>query len=282
VLDHQAAEGPFRIFRYEPVRSQFHGVLPPATAAVYGFEDALGFDSLNLDRYRDLLVAIDPEIGLRRGNFRGTDRPETLVSPILDLLGVRYVLAEPDAATALPGLDLVHRSDLAVFENPDWLPRAFLVEEVRVLPGATAILAAMAKPSFQPDLWAYSEVPIPGLGAAAGDVAPAAPAGRVRVVQHRDEQVRLAVETGRPALLVLTDCDYPGWTCSVDGEQRPIYRVDHALRGVVVDAGDREVTFEYRPLSFRTGAALSLLSLAATLAAAAGLGRGRSPRRATE
>ncbi len=274
VLERQTAEGPFRIFRYEPVRSQFRGVLPPSTASVYGFEDALGFDSLNLDRYRDVLVAIDPEIGVRRGNFRGTGDPLALASPVLDLLGVRYVLAEPRVTATLKGLELAHRSDLAVFENRDYLPRAFLVEEVRVLPEAAAILAAMADASFRPDLWAYSEVPIPELPrVATSGAARDRPAGRVSVVRHRDEEVVLRVASDRPSLLVLTDCDYPGWRCSVDGQARPIHRVDHAFRGVVVNAGDREVVFEYEPGSFRGGAAVSLLSLAAIGIAAVALRR---------
>jgi uncharacterized membrane protein YfhO len=39
--------------------------------------------------------------------------------------------------------------------------------------------------------------------------------------------------------------------------------VDVALTGVVVPAGTRQVHLAFRPLSFRIGAALSLVSLAA-------------------
>lgn len=268
----------FRIFRYEPLRSQFRAVLPPATASMYGLDDVLGFDSLNLERARELLAAVDPDLMLRRGNFRGTTRADVMDSPILDLLGVRYVLAEPAAAsTPLPGLTPVHRSDLAVFENAGRLPRAFLVPEVRVIPDAGDLVAALARPPVPLDLCAYSEVPLPGWTGDPG--AAGRPAGTAAITEHADERVRVAVDPSGPALLVLADAYYPGWRASVDGVERPIHRVDHLLRGVVVRPGDREVTFEYRPASFRRGALVSALALGLVLVAAVALGRGRGGSR---
>ena len=292
--EHRRDADPFRIFTFEPGRNQFRGVLPPSTASVYGIDDVLGFDSLNLERIREVLAAVDPEIALRRGNFRGTTRPDVLDSPILDLLGVRYVLAEPTVAGPLPGLRLVHRSDLSVFENRNCLPRAFLVGEVLVEKDPAAVLRAMAAPSFPGDLQAYSEVPLPdwdagdeagtadaGTGTPPGE--PAGGAGTVvgevgdaAILEHADEHVRVHVSPRRKALLILADAEYPGWKASVDGVERPIHRVDHVLRGVVVKPGDHEVVFDYHPASFRIGAWASAGALALVLLGAAAAGRGRA------
>ncbi|MGQ0722357.1 MAG: hypothetical protein ACT4PE_12415 [Candidatus Eiseniibacteriota bacterium] len=250
-------EGPFRIMAYEPRRSPFGGVLPPSVGAVYDVEDVRGFDSINTAAIREVLEAIDPGIIVeRRGNFRGVTEAAAFALPLLDLLNVRYVLAERSAG-ALPGLEAVHASDLAVHRNPGALPRAFLVGEVRVVEEPAALLAAMAAPSFRPDLWAYSAVPIDG-PEPLGGVSP----GTARVLRHLPERVAVEVQADRPALLVLADSWYPGWKASVAGRERPIHRVDHIFRGVVVGPEDREVNFEYRPASFRLGAALSLAGLA--------------------
>jgi hypothetical protein len=268
----RAAEGPFRVLAFEPVRHPLAGVLPPSTAALYGIEDVLGFDSINLARTRELLEAVDPEIVVKRGNFRGVTRPEALVAPIVDLLNARYVLSVP--GLRLPGMERVHDSDLAVHRNPDALPRAFLVDEIRVA-GPAEILRAMARPDFRPDLWAWSEVPIEGVGPPpAGE---RTPAGSARTAAG-EERVEVEVSAARPALLVLAEAWYPGWKAFVDGAERPIYRVDHALRGVVVRPGDRRVVFEYHPASFRIGAGLSLAALAALLLGTAAVARtaGRS------
>jgi hypothetical protein len=261
------SEGPFRILRFDPRRGPFSGILPPSTAALYEIEDALGFDSLNLARIRDVMAALDPEIVVKRGNFRAALDPRALDSPLLDALNVRYVLARD--TIPLPGLELVHASDAVVFENADARPRAFLVDEVRVIEDGAALVRAMAQPSFRPDLWAYSEEAVPGLpppgvsgaaGAASGD---RPSAGTARIVSYRDEEVTVAVAPERGALLVLADAHYPGWKALVDGREVPIHRVNHTFRGVVVEPGERNVVFKYEPVSFRAGALLSLLGLAA-------------------
>lgn len=281
-LQRQAGDGePFRILSFEPRRSPFGGVLPPSTAAVYGLEDALGFDSLNLAAYAELMRALDPEIVVKRGNFRGVTRVDALASPLVDLLNVRWVLAA--SPQELPGLHRAHVSDLAVHENPGALPRAFLVGEVRVEPDPDERLRAMAHPGFRPDLWAYSEVPIEGPEPGATDRLP--DPGIARLARHEDERVEVDVEAARPGLLVLTDAWYPGWKAYVDGQERPIHRVDHVFRGVVVRPGDRRVVFEYHPASFRVGAAASLgglLVLGIGSFALARTGRARRPAVHTE
>jgi hypothetical protein len=268
------SEGPFRIVAYEPRRSPFGGVLPPSVGAIYEVEDVRGFDSINTAAIREVLEAVDPGMIVeRRGNFRGVTRPEAFSLPLLDLLNVRYVLAERSAG-ALPGLEPAHASDLAVHENPDALPRAFLVDEIRVVEEPAEVLRAMAAPSFRPDLWAYSEVPIDG---PAPDSRGSTP-GAARVREHRPERVVVEVAADRPALLILADAWYPGWKASVAGRERPIHRVDHILRGVVVGPEDREVLFEYRPASFQLGATLSIAGLGALGVGALLLSRrGRRP-----
>lgn len=256
-----AREGPFRLMRFEVDRGPYSGVFPPSCPAVYGLEDVLGFDSLNTVLYQELIDAVDPEIIPNRGNFRGTSRPEALSNPILDLLGARYVLAA--GVPPLPGLDLVHRSDLSVYENPGALPRAFFVDEVIVVASPDTLLAAMASRSFRPDRFAFLSEPV----AALEDLPPADDAGTSnRVVEldiPRDEEVRITVEASKRRLLVLADSWYPGWTVHVDGKPREILRVDHALRGVVVEPGDRVVVFTYRPSSFRLGVLFSSAGLVA-------------------
>lgn len=276
--------GLFRIMRYEPARDPFTAIFPPSTPAYYRLEDVLGFDSLNTVLYQETIDAIDPGIILNRGNFRGPRNPNVFDSPILDLLGARYVLAT--GAPYLPGLELVHRSDLTIYENPGALPRAFLVDDVRVLPDAHAVLQAMSEKSFLPGSWAYSESPIPGLegssppastgssanpadnpwaaapgGTASGNSLSSPGSAEVEILD--DEDVRVRVEAKRTALLVHVNSWYPGWKASVDGRGTPLYRVDHAFQGVVVEPGRHEVVFRYAPASFLWGAALSLAGILA-------------------
>ena len=61
--------------------------------------------------------------------------------------------------------------------------------------------------------------------------------------------------------LVLADTFYPGWQARIDGERAAILRANYAFRAVALDAGEHEVVFRYRPLSFIVGVACSGISL---------------------
>jgi hypothetical protein len=263
----QESIGPFRIMRYEPARDPFTGIFPPSTPAYYRIEDVLGFDSLNTILYQETIDAIDPGIILNRGNFRGPRSADVFDSPILDLLGARYVLAI--GAPYIPGLEFVHRSDLTIYENPGALSRAFLVDDVRVLPDSKAVLRAMSERSFLPGSWAYTESPIEGLEPKSPAIDPApgdslaisSSPGTARIEILDDEHIRVRVDADRTALLVLVNSWYPGWKATLDGQDRPIHRVDHAFQGVVIEPGSHEVVFRYAPASFLWGAALSLAGI---------------------
>jgi hypothetical protein len=75
-----------------------------------------------------------------------------------------------------------------------------------------------------------------------------------------DHAIIRSVSNG-PTFLVLSDVDYPGWQARVDGRPTPVLKTDFILRGVFVPAGRHEVRFDFRPLTFRVGLTLSLLSL---------------------
>jgi uncharacterized membrane protein YfhO len=61
----------------------------------------------------------------------------------------------------------------------------------------------------------------------------------------------------RTALLVVADLWWPGWHVTVDGAERPIYRVDYLFRGVTVGPGRHLVRFWYRPVAFESGAVVT-------------------------
>lgn len=54
-------------------------------------------------------------------------------------------------------------------------------------------------------------------------------------------------------LLVIADLWDPGWHAYVNGKPTPILRANHALRGVVLPAGDWRLEFRYWPGSLTLG-----------------------------
>jgi uncharacterized membrane protein YfhO len=66
-----------------------------------------------------------------------------------------------------------------------------------------------------------------------------------------------------PGLLVLADRWDKGWEAWLDGNRVPILRTNHAIRGVVVPAGNGTLEFRYSPAIFAWG--LRLAGVAAAI-----------------
>ncbi len=196
--------------------------------------------------------------------FEGYGAPEPLhveelaasgARAAFDLAGVGYYVRRgpppyPDLVPVLaePGLPTLYRSDTA-------LPRAFVVHRARVATDAEAREAFLhpTQPLRHTVLLAEGS-PLEGAGCE-GSAA--------RVTGTGLSWLEVALEACAPGYLVLSDTAYPGWEATVDGVPTPIHRANLLLRAVQVPPGAHSVRFTYRPLSFRLGALLSTLALAA-------------------
>jgi hypothetical protein len=248
--------------------------LVPDMAMRWGLYDARSYD-LPVERRYDRLW--------RRAVHEGgpTDTPTTSVKlteqalPALRLLSVTDIAQDPDdPRITTPALAPTYdRPDLRVYKLPGALPRAGVVSAQQVVSGEAAQLDAVLDPAFDGRRTVVTGSPLPGLG----EDASADPAGSARITTYKPEKVVVDATARRPAELVLTDVDFPGWKVKVDGKSADLHRVDYLLRGTSLPAGRHRVEFSYEPLSFRAGWIISLIALLA-LAGAAGvaLRRGRA------
>lgn len=60
--------------------------------------------------------------------------------------------------------------------------------------------------------------------------------------------------------LVISDVWYPGWRAYVDDKSVPLLRANYLFRAVQVEAGQHKVIMVYRPLSFWSGLAISMMA----------------------
>jgi hypothetical protein len=178
---------------------------------------------------------------------------------------------------------LVHSGDVKIYENEDFLPRAFVVHRARVMEDEVA-LKTMMEEDFDPAeevILAEGEPPKGSRGAGerrsrgaeeqrSGGVplhpstlAPLLRRGRgeVRVISYEPERVVIEANLGSEGYLVLTDAYYPGWRAEVDGKKQSILRAYILFRAVYLPEGEHTVEFVYDPISFKVGAAISLVSL---------------------
>lgn len=265
----RAAPEPYRVLGVD------NTILLPNANLFHRIPLVSGYDSIEDDRLAELvgLLTTDPRAELFVKEIRWFDRPV----PLASLLGVRWVLSpEPLPAPLAPVHAPPRPGGVVVYENPDVLPRAFAARSVVVAAERDERLALLGAPDFAPRtavLEAPPEDPVLARLVARGT----APHGEVRLVSYEPLRIELETSFAEDGFVVVADTWAPGWVAGVDGEEREVVRVDHALRGVVVRAGERSVELRYEPFEVRLGLALAALA-AVLLALAAFAGRrGSSP-----
>jgi hypothetical protein len=192
---------------------------------------------------------------------------------VADLLGVRWVYVRNEAG---PGAGYVERfrdNDVVVYENPDPLPRAFVVGTVEVRTTRAGVVDALGRASrdqlaattwiLADDVSAFG----PGLptGTTAGEGPSGGPSRSARITSYSPDRIELEVPDGPAGVLVVTETFGPGWVATIDDQAAPVAPVDLAFRGVSMPAGAHRVVLRYVPVATYVG--LALAALAAVVAA---------------
>ena len=150
---------------------------------------------------------------------------------------------------------LAYRSeDVAIYENHQVLPRAYLVHRALVEPDQVRALELVMAAEFDPASLAV-------LDAGRELVGDADPRDRVILSHYGADRIVVEAASDAEGYLVLGDAHYPGWAATVDGAPAEVHLANGYVRAVHLKPGEHRVVFEYRPVWFRVGAGLSLLCL---------------------
>ena len=85
--------------------------------------------------------------------------------------------------------------------------------------------------------------------------------GEVKEISYGRNKVTVHSEQNGEGILVLLDSFSPGWHAKVDGKDEKIMRANYYYRGVKLGPGNHTVEFNYEPVGFRTGLAISSVTL---------------------
>ncbi|MCI0628414.1 MAG: YfhO family protein [Acidobacteria bacterium] len=179
---------------------------------------------------------------------------------ITDMMNVRYVVSQQalDLPVAFQG------QHAKVYENPGFLPRAWLASQIVARKDLNEIIPLLRSPSFDPYAVGYVEEPLSGSQPLLMQTASLSSNGenfdRGTAVYTRVSPNRFRVKTtvALPKLLVVSQNWYPGWKARVNGERRKVERVNGALMGVWLEAGQSEIELSYRPTHFYWAAVMTL------------------------
>ncbi|MCB0012545.1 MAG: flippase, partial [Anaerolineales bacterium] len=231
---------------------------------LYGLEDIRGYDSVILRQYTDYMGAIEPQNELLFNRIQGLADWNAINSPLVDLLGVKYIITQE--TLDLPKLALAWEGEgVRIYENLAVMPRAYTIART-----ATAPVADFQEAVAQYDPRQYVLVEATAGTATATDVQSGQPQPAEVLARGNIELIALA-EIVEPSWLILNDTYAPGWRAFVrpvdtageplaDEQELPITLVNGNFRGVQLnDSGRYEVRFRYSPTSFLVGGLTSLM-----------------------
>jgi hypothetical protein len=229
--------------------------IKPNTLLPFAVRDAGGYDSFYP---RDSAIFLESMInrppsedGLTAQVLTGN----SLSEPLLDLLAVRYLVGRPGGVVP-PGLPVVQDQGLPIYRRDSALPRAYLCSEVKLVKESSQRLKILSEPAFPRAQVALVEVESRDF-----EDVESGPQGTVSLVADSPNLVTLHCDTSTKQILVLADAWSPGWQVSVNGESRPLYKVNQMFRGVVVGPGESEVRFTFHPPAWTLSLCMMAISL---------------------
>jgi hypothetical protein len=269
--------------RNDPARVLgFHNDLLPGWSIVYGIEGISGPDALMNPYYREFMDAA----GVNRvWDWRYIVEPAEVAKfkTIFDLLNVRFYVGY-HLGQNRPGNEVTEilSADMDTFESKTAWPRAFFTDGAAVYSEVgqycSWVKAGDGRPfaAVQDKDWAaFSPAP-----RVSGDLATRKiiAASNYRLTTNTTS---FTVSAPGPGFIVLTEAfEKDNFRATLNGSPVPYFRVNHAFKGIYVDAaGTYDVRYEYWPRSLTTSLILAGMGLVLVALAFAWsfLGRSGSP-----
>ncbi len=237
----------------------------------YGWQDIRGYDSIIPKQYTEFMDRIAPQANELLYNkiaplYSNVSAEPYVVldNPLLDLLGVKYVLTTHYLPN--PSWREVYRDKtIAAYENLEVLPRVQIIPTAQVSPLAEQPLTTS---DLRATLW-LEQTP-----SDANALIPASPQLReARISRYTANDLFVDVNLSDRGWLLLTDAYFPGWKAYIrpfggdesDETEIPIERANGAFRAVYLpEAGQWTVRFVYTPMSFKLGLYTSFVALMTT------------------
>lgn len=198
-------------------------------------ENITGVHSLYIKDYRDFIWAIGTHENKPYESFFEIN---DIQYPIfLDLLNVKYTIVDNELS-----------------KNLNFLPRAYLVPNAIVLP-KQMILNKLKEKNFDPKYQIIIQKK--------PDVSLTNPSSfnEIKIFHREPNKIKLKASLEEPGFLILSEIDYPGWKAYDNGKEAKIYNADYILRSIYLSKGTHDISFVYKPISYKIGKTISLLTL---------------------
>lgn len=231
-----------------------HSALDLCQGMVSGVRQVWGYETGVVQRYNEAIAASQK---ISVASFI-MNQPQTKLSPMLDSMGLRYLVY----SRIYPDIDPRWRSVLKtkgveLLENPNALPRIRVMDQA-LTASATEAVRLVNDPAFNPKglVIIEAETSVTNVQAQLTSGSLEEP-GTVEVTRDEAEHLGMQVSMNRRGWLVVMDQLLPGWTARLDGAPVRMFRANAIGRAVQLPEGHHTVEMHYRAPGLRAGMTIS-------------------------
>ncbi len=148
------------------------------------------------------------------------------------------------------------------YKNDNYMPRAFLVPDCKMVSGDDELAEVMFAKDFDPTKTVLLENKPGYFGCGDGNNLPnRKEPGKVKITENTFDSIQMEVNSTQRQLLFLSESYYPGWVAKVNSQVVKIYRANMVFRAIIVPPGKSTVEMYYQPPLFYAGAGISLMTV---------------------
>lgn len=208
-----------------------------------------GYHAAKLRRYQEIIETyLAREMAIVKNvhdqGFTLDRCPGDSLLPVLNMLNMKYAIL-PDNGAKM------------AMRNPWANGNAWFVNNLQYVDNADAELAALGQlygTSTAVADASFREV----LGEG---IMPIDSTATVTLTAYEANSVSYDVASQKGGVVVFSEVYYPGWQCTIDGEDVPIGRANYILRAVKIPAGAHKVVMTFDPQSLHTTEAIAYAAL---------------------
>jgi len=199
----------------------------------FSIQNIEGYHPAKLKLYDDLL---------RRAIFPNNN----LNINLLNFLNVKYLISKQPFNYPL-FQPVFNGGQEKVYQNLGCLPRAFFVNEYKVIPDSKQMFELIKSNDYNPTKIAYLEKDI-------GIQLQNADSSIVQFTSYNINDFSMEVDAKGTNLLKMSEVYYPsGWRATIDDKETEIYKTDYAFRAIVVPPGKHTIRFMFEPITYKAG-----------------------------
>ncbi len=178
---------------------------------------------------------------------------------IVNMLNTKYVIYSEKLP--LENLEFAfydRKQKQTIYKNTTFLPRAWFVENVELIPQKKEIWKRMNQQEFNPAQSAIVEKSIEEIYAPVQ--------AEANLIEFDLHKLKFTVSTDTTSFLTVSEIYYPaGWKAYLDGTEKEIYATNYILRGVVIPKGEHVLEMKFESAVYALSLKISLIGLIITV-----------------